>query len=243
MNINKQIKEGTLDEVSKKRVENNLCLACGTALPPKAEGARKSSRFCSKSCYNRYLYNNNESYQLQRRTYAYNYYMKHKSEPEYKEKQKVKWKQWVVDNKEHFNALMRIYNKKRSYRVYHERQNAGMCVYCGKVRPELGRIGCIPCVDIKNVLAKEYYIKNRERLRYREKEYLKKNYSKIKAAKKEWRTKNQDKINAYMRKRYARTKAINPETVARDGARRVKGEDAKHAVDTDYTTITQSFFT
>ena len=63
---------------------------------------------------------------------ALTYYNKNKHDPAYRKKATARFQRWRYLNHEKHNNFMREYMRKRSFRLYHERREAGICTRCGK---------------------------------------------------------------------------------------------------------------
>ena len=103
------------------------CLRCNEVIPV---GERPNKIFCSRVCQTRYT--------------SYQSYSRRKDTPEYKSKRKAYFDVWRARNKEHFNELMRKYNKKHQQDLRDARVKAGTCLSCGKERDD-SRVHCSKC--------------------------------------------------------------------------------------------------
>jgi len=106
-------------ELSKNAVKTGKCLGCGNKFVDLRNGNVIKKRFCSEKCRTRY--NANLAYQ------------KIKNDPKYKKYAKKKFKNWLKNNKEHFNDLVREKNKLHQRKIRKEREEKKLCRKCGKI--------------------------------------------------------------------------------------------------------------
>lgn len=70
-----------------------------------------------------------------------------KNDPEYKRKRKIYFRNWLENNRQHFNELMREPNRKRNHERYYYFDKKNLCVNCGKKRDVENRKKCFDCMQ------------------------------------------------------------------------------------------------
>lgn len=112
-----------------------ICKECGKEIPKKAY---KNKMFCNLTCRTRFN--------------SRNYYSSMKDDLNYKDKKKKYFKKWYKNNYEHFKDLVRVPNKLRARERVKERLKKGLCIYCGKQKPQIKNNrtlrGCERCVNL-----------------------------------------------------------------------------------------------
>lgn len=92
---------------------------------------RGIKKFCSHTCGTRFN--------------ARLRYNKLKNNPEFKAKQKIKWKNWINNNRAHYNDLCREPSRKYAARIRKERKAKGLCPKCGGKIDEVRWKCCSAC--------------------------------------------------------------------------------------------------
>jgi len=128
-------------------LENKKCLCCGADFVTKPRVIPK--KFCSEKCRTRY--NARVSYE------------KNKNTKEYKEYRKKIFKDWLDNNRPHFNDLCRERSRLYSRKRYTERVKNNVCVGCGRIKEEerQSKRLCFACSRIQTVHDKEYHDKKK----------------------------------------------------------------------------------
>ena len=103
------------------------CERCGKII----KKPKENKRFCSTLC--------------QTRTQARKFYQKNKDKKWYKDRQRKSFKNWRIENREHFNDLCREKNRlfqKKRRKIW---TKSGVCVRCGGIRDREDRKECLKC--------------------------------------------------------------------------------------------------
>lgn len=86
-----------------------LCKYCNKEF----EYKRSNKKFCSMNCLVKYNFHNNKEYREKHLVYARRYYDKIKGLPEYKEKRKKYFKEWLDKNREKWNKYYSDYHRNK----------------------------------------------------------------------------------------------------------------------------------
>ena len=136
LNLIKFLKE---NNIKFRELDTNIktkpCPLCGKKFTLKGVGTINEKKFCSISCRTRF--NAKVDYNLK------------KNNPEYKQKRKEYFKKWRLENREHFNDLVREPNRIKSFEKYHKFDALGLCVLCGKDRDNPKSKVCIKCYKLR----------------------------------------------------------------------------------------------
>jgi len=111
--------------------------------------ARK--KFCSVRCTQNYYYHHSDKVRERNIRQSRESYQRNKDKPEVKLRTRERFKKWlsIPENKIKFNEKMRNYMRKRNYRLYHERLDAGLCTNCGRSK-ERDITTCNKCTEQRN---------------------------------------------------------------------------------------------
>ena len=138
----------------KQMAKNKVCVNCKKPL------AIRQRKYCSKKCQAYYDYQNNPKTHKRVLESSKKRYEAIKNTKKFRDYRRNYFRAWVEKNREHFNAMMRIANIKRSKKIYAERTSKGLCVNCGGKR-DSDLISCQACRDRKMV----YYYNQRAKLK------------------------------------------------------------------------------
>jgi len=122
-----------------KRKMNN-CLYCNKELKIREGRKRLNSKrkYCNQTCSTRYT--------------AKKYHLKHKDEQGYKDKQKIKFKEWYKNNKQRQSEnVLRYYYKHKD--ICASRNNTNKVLNCKKKVPKIDRL-CKLCGSKKDISLK-----------------------------------------------------------------------------------------
>ena len=125
-----------------------ICEVCGNIV------LRPKSRFCSKNCYNKFLYKNNLKFRERILRQSAERYERVKDTVDYKIQQKIKMVRFYSKEE---NKAKRL-NKVKE--LYEKRRLEGNCPKCGNL-PEQGFKTCLSCRKKQRILNKKTYLKKK----------------------------------------------------------------------------------
>ncbi|MEM4270827.1 MAG: hypothetical protein QXO70_01885 [Candidatus Pacearchaeota archaeon] len=83
-------------------------------------------------------------------------YTRLKDDPQYKRKSKEYFKVWLEKNRAHFNELVREPNRLYQQKKRQELMAKGLCLRCGRNKPDEGYVNCNNCKQQFNLWYKQW---------------------------------------------------------------------------------------
>jgi hypothetical protein len=129
--------------------EERRCLYCNNILTK-----NKKQKYCNEKCFYDWNYTNNKEYKERFKLRSKNYYNTHK---DHCNKRSIEYlKNWLKDpeHKKNYNTRMRIVMNSRSKRLRKEWAEKNLCLRCGRERDDIYK-SCRMCLDKRKKYGKK----------------------------------------------------------------------------------------
>lgn len=87
---------------------------------------------------------------------------KRKYDAKFRRKQKENLQNWVIKNREKWNALIRPHSRKYQREQIILRRKRGLCIYCGKRKKKKDYSGCAKCLIKNHIYNTKYRLQSRQ---------------------------------------------------------------------------------